>query len=74
MRRERVCRLHLGEPGKVGIAQNQTDIGVRDQSALAVDHVGATVLADLDLRHQVPNKLQVDLGDAHPGVSPSAGE
>ena len=63
-----------GEPRQVGIAQHQADVGMRDQPALRVDHVGLAVLADLDLRDHVPDQLEIDLGDADAGVAPRAGE
>src|SRR5438477_132279 len=31
-------------------------------------------LADLNLRHHVPDQLQVDLGDAHAGIAARPGE
>src|SRR5262245_34474872 len=46
---------------------------MRDQPALRVDHIGVTALADLDLRDHVPNELEIDLGDAHAGVTPRPG-
>ncbi len=47
---------------------------MRDEAAVGVDHIGAAVLADLDLRHHVPDQLEVDLRDAHAGVAPRPGE
>ena len=73
-RGRRARRLHLREPRHVGVAQHQADVGVRDQAALRVDHVGLPVLADLDLRDDLPDQLEVDLGHAHPGVAARAGE
>ena len=70
----RARHLHLREPRHVGVAQHQADVGVRDQAALRVDHVGLPVLADLDLRDDLPDQLEVDLGHAHPGVAARAGE
>ncbi len=47
---------------------------MRDQPALGVDDVGAPALADLDLGDHVPDQLEIDLGDAHAGVAPGAGD
>ncbi len=46
---------------------------MRDQPALRVDDIGVAALADLDLRDHVPDQLEIDLGDAHAGVAPRAG-
>src|SRR5437660_7302616 len=46
---------------------------MRDQPSLRVDHIGVAALADLDLRDHVPDQLEIDLGDAHAGVAPRAG-
>ena len=67
-------RPHLRQPRHVGVAQHQADVGVRDQAALGVDHVGLPALADLDPGHHLPDQLEVDLGDAHAGVAAGAGE
>ena len=47
---------------------------MRDQPPLRADHIGAAALADLDLRHHVPDQLEVDLGDADAGVLAGAGQ
>jgi hypothetical protein len=70
----RACCLHLSEPRQVGIAQYQADVGVGDQPALAVDHVGVTVRANLDLRDHIPDQLKVYLGNRHAAVSNATGE
>ncbi len=59
---------HLLQARQVGVAQHQADVGMSDQTPLRVDHVGLPVRADLDLRHHVPDELEIDLRDAHPGV------
>ena len=41
---------------------------MRDQAALLAHHIGMAVLADLDLRDHVPDQLQIDLGNADPGI------
>ena len=47
---------------------------MRDQPAGGVDHIGAPVPGEFDLRQHVPDQFQIDLGDAHAGVAPRAGE
>ena len=39
---------------------------MRDEPAIAVDHIGVAMLADLDLRHDVPDELEIDLGEPTP--------
>ena len=65
---------HLRQLRHVGIAQHQADVGMRDQPAGGVDHIGAPVPGEFDLRQHVPDQFQIDLGDAHAGVAPRAGE
>ncbi len=60
---------HLGEIRQIGVAQHQADVRMRDQASPAVDHIGLSVLADLDLRDDVPDEFEVDLGHAHIGVA-----
>ena len=67
-------RLHLQQFRHVGIAQHETDVGMRDQPASRTDDIGMTVLADLDLRDHVPDQLQIDLGDADAGILAGAGQ
>lgn len=67
-------RLHLRQAGEVGVAQHAADVGMRDQPALRVHHIGIAGAADLDLRHHVPDELEVDLGDADARVAPVAGD
>src|SRR5436189_4014 len=68
------CGLHLHELRHVGVAQHEADIGMRDQPALRTHDIGVAVFADLDLRHHVPNQLEIDLSDADAGVLAGAGE
>ena len=67
-------RLHLQQLRHVGVAQHQADVGMRDQASLRADHIGMTVLADLDLRDHVPDQLEIDLGDADAGILAGAGQ
>ena len=39
-----------------------------DEAAVAVDDIGLAMLADLDLRHHVPDEFEIDLGDRDAGV------
>src|SRR5437588_758451 len=54
-------------------ARNMADVGMRDQPAAAVDREGLAFLADLDLRHHLPDELEIHLGDADAGVAARAG-
>ena len=65
---------HLRQSRHVGVAQDQADVRMRDQPAGGIDHIGAAVLADLDLGHHIPDQLEIDLRDAHPGIAPGAGK
>ena len=68
------CAFDLRELRHVGVAQHEADVGMRDQAAGGVDHIGASVAGELDLGEHVPDQFQIDLGDAHPGVAPRAGK
>lgn len=46
---------------------------MRDQAALRADHIGMSVLADLDLGHDVPDQLEIDLCNADAGILAGAG-
>ena len=45
------------------LAQDQPDVRIGNQEAVAVDDVGFALLADLDARHDVPDELEIDLRD-----------
>ena len=45
-----------------------------DQPALAVDDEGVTLVADADGADDVPDELQVHVGDGHAGVLADMGE
>ncbi len=66
--------LHLLQPGHIGVAQHQTDIGMRDQPTSRADNIGVAALADLDLGNHVPDQLEVDLGNADAGILAGAGQ
>ena len=57
---------HLRQPRHIGVAQDEADVGMGDQSACGIDHVGAAVPGEFDLRQHVPDELQIDFGDATP--------
>ena len=65
---------HLGKLRHVGVAQHQADVGVGNEPPGGIDHVGPSMPGKFDLRQHVPDQFQVDLGDAHAGVAPRAGE
>ena len=58
--------LDVVEPGQVRLLEHQADVRVGDERALPVHHEGLPGLAHLDLRHHVPDELEVHLrrGDA----------
>ena len=64
-------RLHLLEPGEIRLLEHETDVRVGDQLAPAVDDVGAPGSPDPDLGNDVPDELEIDLGDRHPGLAPT---
>ena len=47
---------------------------MRDQAALAVDHVGIAGAAHLDGRDDVPDQLQVHLREGHAGIAARMGD
>ena len=53
---------------QVGLAQHQADIRIGDKKAIAVDDVSLAFFADLDARHDVPDELEVDLGNRYRAV------
>ena len=60
LRGEKLRRLR-----EVALLQHQADVGMRDQPALGVGHVGVPGAADPDLGHDVPDRLEVDLRYRH---------
>ena len=60
----------MGKPGHVRVLEHQTDVRMRDEAAARVDHVGVALPSHLDQRDDLPDPLQVHLGDRHPGVGP----
>ena len=89
MRATNSRRLHVGKARKValerarikksddtarGIARVGNKIGMRDDAALAIENVADAALADFQCPHKVPDKLEIDLDNAHASVSPRAGE
>ena len=66
--------LHLRQAREVGIAQHQADIGVRNEARLRIHHIGLSAIAHFDLGDDVPNELEVNLGDAYSGIAAGAGQ
>ena len=69
-----LCALYLRQLPHVSVAQHKADIGMGDQAAGGVDHVGAAVAGEFDLGKDVPDELQIDLGNAHAGVTSRSGQ
>ena len=57
--------LTCGKLRQVGFAQHEPDVRIGDEKAVAVDDVRLALVADLDARHDVPDELQIDVGDGH---------
>ena len=49
--------------GRIGAAENQADVGMRDEMTWPVHDESVAGLADMDGRDHVPDQLEVDLGD-----------
>jgi hypothetical protein len=56
---------HLVELAQIGLLEHEADVRMGDQRPLAIHHEGSPGLSDLDLGDDVPNELEVDLGDRH---------
>ena len=65
---------NLGKVREIRVAQDQTDVGVGDQAALRVDDINLPAVADPDLRDDIPDEPEIDLGDADACVAARAGE
>ncbi|KWT96932.1 hypothetical protein APY03_1934 [Variovorax sp. WDL1] len=63
------CR-YLRQCAHVGLLQHQADVGVGDQRAVGIDHVGQAARADPDARDHVPDELQVELGHRDAAAGP----
>src|SRR5580700_3752822 len=57
----------------IGLAQHETDIRMRDQARGVVNHISLAVLADLNLRNDIPNEREIDLRYYNAEFGPSAG-
>jgi hypothetical protein len=57
---------HVGETRKIVL--NQIAIAIRNDAVLRIENVGGAMIADLGNRHQVLDRLEVELDDAHTGV------
>jgi hypothetical protein len=60
--RRRRCarRLNLNKLQHIGIAENEADVRMCNQTAVSIDYIGSSVFTDLDLRYHVPDKLETD--------------
>ena len=56
------------------LLKHQTDVRMSDQPTLLVDDIDLPALANLDLRDDIPDEREIDLGNAHACVAPRAGE
>src|SRR5262249_15370892 len=56
--------LHLREPRQIRVAQNETNIRMRDQPPISADDIRIAALPHLDLRNHIPDEFEIDLGDA----------
>jgi hypothetical protein len=63
----------VDQVGEICLAQHKADVGVGNEHSVAVDHVGASALADVDARNDVPHELQVDLCQQDPTVGSDFG-
>ena len=67
-------RAQRGDGGIVFAAKHQTDVGMRDEPAGAIQNEGVAGLADMDRGDDFPDQLQVDLGDGDARARPRAGD
>jgi hypothetical protein len=70
----RAGRLDLRQTGEVSVAQHQADVGMGNKTALRIDEIGLPARAHLDLGYHVPDKLEIDLRDAHACVATRPGQ
>ena len=57
---------------EIELPQHQADVGMGDEMARGIHDVGDPRSAGPNLRHHVPNELEVHLGDRHGGTRPAA--
>ena len=48
------------------------NVRMGDEPPIGIDHEGVSALAHFDLRDDIPDELEIDLGDAHAGVAAGA--
>ena len=53
---------HVRLRREIGLAQHEADVGMRDEVPLPINHVGLAQATHADLRDDVPDELEVDLG------------
>ena len=66
--------LDLVEPGERRVLQHEAHVRMRDQDTLTVDDEDMAGLADLDLGHDVPDELQIDVGHGDAGALAAPGD
>ena len=54
---------HVLEPGEIRLLQDEADVGMGDELAAAIDDERVAGLADADLADDVPDELEVHLGN-----------
>ena len=67
-------RPHLRKLRQVGVAQDETDVGMRDKPASGIHHIGSAGSADMDLIDDIPDVREIDLGHADAGIAACAGD
>ena len=63
-------RRHLRLMRPIGVAQYEAEVGIGDQPPMPVDDISIAATPDLHCADQVPDKLQIDLGNGDAGVMP----
>ena len=65
---------NLGKVREIRVAQDQTDVGVGDQPTLPVDDINLPTVGDPDLRHDIPDEPEINLGHADACVATRTSE
>ena len=66
-------RRHLRQLHETGVPQHQADVRVCDQPPLLIDHIGITVAPDLQPTDDIPDQLEIHIGDGDTGISAGPG-
>src|SRR3974390_1237007 len=67
-------RLDLGETRHIRIAQDQADVRMRYQASPRIYHISLAMCANLNLRDDIPDELEIDFRDANSGIPPGTGK